>query len=141
MEEKADKSKIFDTMLSSLKETRTAFYANFFSAFALMLTALGLILGYEKIKPILEIDAIYYFSVCVLVIFGFTYSKYLFDMKKKAKIIISQLDDLNYMDRSYYNGYEISNRVFVPMLASLIVMFFVMILVLSWIKYMAIIPT
>ena len=53
MEEKADKGKIFDTVLLTLKETRSAFFVNFLSGFALMLTAFGLILGYEKIKPII----------------------------------------------------------------------------------------
>ena len=44
------------------------------------------------------------------------------------------------MDNLYYSDYEIANSVFVPMLASILVMFFVMILVLSWIKYVAVIP-
>jgi hypothetical protein len=140
MEEKADKSKIFDTVLSTLKETRTAFFANFISGFALMLSAFGLILGYEKIKPIVEIDAIYYFSVIILLFFSYTYTKYLLNIKKKTKRLVSQLDELKYMDNHYYKDYEIATPVFLPMLASILVMFFVMILVLSWIKYFAIIP-
>ena len=104
-----------------------------------MLTAFGLILGYEKIKPIIENDYIYYFSVVVLLVFSFTYSKYLLSIKKKTKILVGQLDDLDYMDNRYYKDYELCIPVFLPMLASLLVMFFVMILVLSWIKYFAVI--
>ena len=140
MEDKADNSKIFDTVLSSLKETRTAFFANFISGFALMLTALGLILGYEKIKPILEINAVYYFSIVTLLFFSVTYTRYLVSIKEKTTRLVEQLDELGYMDSRYYKDYEISAYVFFPMAISILVMFFVMILVLSWIKYFAVIP-
>jgi len=140
MEQKAEKSKIFDTMLTTSKETGTTFFANFISGFALMLTAFGFILGYEKIKPIIDIDVIYYFSFVILSFFSVTYTKYLLSIKDKTTKLVAQLDELGYMDNRYYKEYELRTPVFLPMMISILVMFFVMILVLSWIRYFATIP-
>ena len=135
MTEKADKSKIFDMLLSCLKETRTSFFTDFISVFAQLLTSLGLILTFEKVKPIIEIGIIYYCSVATLLLFNIFYSKHLLTIKKKSSVIASQLDDLEYMDGKYFRHYEISKAEFIPMLFSVFVIFLVLIIALSWLKF------
>jgi hypothetical protein len=136
--ERADKSKIFDTVLATLKETRSAFFAHFISGFALLLSAFGLLFAYEKVKPILESDIIYFFSIVVLMIFSYTYSRHLLAIKDKTKKLVVELCELNYMDKRYFQGYEIKRSEFIPILAANLVMFFAIVLVLTWIKYIAV---
>ncbi len=135
MKGRADNDEIFELLLTTLKETRTGFIANFFSGFALLLSAFGILFNYEKVKPILQIDSIYYFSLAALFIFSITYSNYLYSIKRKSEEILKQLNELNYMETKYYEHNRIKKSLFLPMLASSITMFVVMILVISWIKF------
>jgi len=131
MEERADKGKTFDTVFAILKETKAAFFANSISGIALLLTSLGMVLAHDKIKPILEINSIYVISIVVLVVFLITYSRFLLEIKRKTANLVRRLNELGYMDKQYFQDYEISVTAFIPMITAIMVMFVVMISVLS----------
>ncbi len=135
MVESADKQARFDLLYAASKDIYNSYHGDVMKALAFLIIALGWFITSNKSRDffrkskIIRIAAIF-----ALLILCLAHVLYCLDAYNASQEKMSLIHGLNYLDREYYQSYEITTSALIANLALNLALFSVLILILCTLK-------